>query len=134
MPDLGDDEDQAVAAAGKSPADRVFTMPGGGPLRHNNWGMRYFAPACGEAGPAGVTPHDLRHTAASLAVAVGADVKVVRRMLGHASAAMTLDIYAGLFANDLDAVAERPDLLAGQGAGSGGRTVDASARAALSMA
>jgi hypothetical protein len=30
-------------------------------------------------------------------------------MLGHASAAMTLDIYAGLFDDDLDAVADRLD-------------------------
>jgi hypothetical protein len=30
-------------------------------------------------------------------------------MLGHASAAMTLDIYAGLFADDLDAVADQLD-------------------------
>ncbi|WP_420898865.1 tyrosine-type recombinase/integrase [Cryobacterium glaciale] len=39
-----------------------------------------------------MTPHDLRHTAASLAVSVGANVKAVRRMLGHSSAAMTLDV------------------------------------------
>jgi integrase len=31
----------------------------------------------------------------------------VQLILGHASAAMTLDIYAGLFADDLDAVADR---------------------------
>ncbi|MFI0152580.1 tyrosine-type recombinase/integrase [Streptomyces lydicus] len=31
----------------------------------------------------GVTPHKLRHTAASLAIAAGADVKVVQTMLGH---------------------------------------------------
>jgi integrase len=36
-------------------------------------------------------------------------VKAVQRMLGHASAAMTLDVYAGLFADDLDEVAERLD-------------------------
>jgi hypothetical protein len=30
-------------------------------------------------------------------------------MLGHASAAMTLDVYSGLFEDDLDAVAERLD-------------------------
>jgi integrase len=35
---------------------------------------------------------DLRHTAASLAIAAGAKVKAVQRMLGHASAAMTLDV------------------------------------------
>jgi integrase len=52
-----------------------------------------------------VTPHDLRHTAASLAVQSGANVKAVQRMLGHASAAVTLDVYADLFDTDLDAVA-----------------------------
>ena len=52
-----------------------------------------------------VTPHDLRHTAASLAISAGANVKAVQRMLGHASAAMTLDVYADLFDDDLDAVA-----------------------------
>ena len=53
-----------------------------------------------------VTAHDLRHTAASLAVSAGANVKVVQRMLGHASAAMTLDVYADLFEADLDSAAE----------------------------
>jgi integrase len=47
----------------------------------------------------------LRHTAASLAVSAGANVKAVQRMLGHASAAMTLDLYADLFDDDLEAVA-----------------------------
>jgi integrase len=53
-----------------------------------------------------VTPHDLRHTAASLAISTGANPKVVQRMLGHASAAITLDVYADLFDSDLDSVAE----------------------------
>ncbi|MDQ0576475.1 tyrosine-type recombinase/integrase [Agromyces albus] len=53
-----------------------------------------------------VTPHDLRHTAASLAISAGANVKAVQRMLGHASAAMTLDVYGDLFDDDLDAVAK----------------------------
>lgn len=56
-----------------------------------------------------VTPHDLRHTAASLAISAGANVKAVQRMLGHASAAMTLDTYAELFEDDLDEVAEALD-------------------------
>jgi integrase len=42
-------------------------------------------------------------------VAAGANVKAVQRMLGHASASMTLDVYAGLFGDDLDAVADRLD-------------------------
>ncbi len=56
-----------------------------------------------------VTPHDLRHTAASLAISSGANVKAVQRMLGHASASMTLDTYADLFDDDLDAVANALD-------------------------
>ncbi|MBN6777393.1 tyrosine-type recombinase/integrase [Pseudoclavibacter alba] len=63
---------------------------------------------CMEADPLfpRVTPHDMRHTAASLAVSAGANVKALQRMLGHASAAMTLDQYADLFDDDLDAVAD----------------------------
>ena len=37
--------------------------------------------------------------------ALAANPKVVQRMLGHASAAMTLDVYADLFECDVDAVA-----------------------------
>jgi len=40
-----------------------------------------------------VRVHDLRHTAASLWLAAGADPKVVQRVLGHATAAMTMDLY-----------------------------------------
>ncbi|UGB34512.1 tyrosine-type recombinase/integrase [Microbacterium sp. cx-55] len=56
-----------------------------------------------------VTPHDLRHTAASLAISAGANVQAVQRMLGHVSAAMTLDTYADLFDDDLDAVSSALD-------------------------
>jgi len=56
-----------------------------------------------------LSPHDLRHTAASLAVSAGANVTAVQRMLGHASAAMTLDVYADLFDDDMDAVAAALD-------------------------
>jgi integrase len=54
-------------------------------------------------------PHGLRHTAASLAIAAGADVKVVQQMLGHKSATMTLDLYGHLFDNRLDEVADALD-------------------------
>jgi len=63
-----------------------------------------------QADPASrVAAHTLRHTAASLAISAGANVKVVQRMLGHSSAAMTLDVYADLFDADLDSGAERLD-------------------------
>lgn len=56
-----------------------------------------------------VTPHDLRHTAASLSISAGANVKAVQKMLGHASATMTLDTYADLFEDDLNSVADALD-------------------------
>ena len=57
------------------------------------------------AGVQHITPHDLRHTCASLAVSAGVNVLALQRMLGHTSAKVTLDIYADLFDTDLDAVA-----------------------------
>ena len=51
-----------------------------------------------------MTIHDLRHTAASLMVKSGANVKAIQRRLGHTLAAMTLDAYANLFNDDLDSV------------------------------
>ncbi len=99
----------SAACAGKAPTDFVFTAPQGGVLWLRNWRRRAFDPAVTAAGVGELTPHELRHTAASLAVAAGANVKAVQRMLGHASAAMTLDVYSGLFDDDLDAVADRLD-------------------------
>ena len=96
---------------GRADEALLFTGPQGGVLRLNNWRRRVFDPARRLAGLEGVTPHDLRHTAASMAIAAGANVKAVQRMLGHASAAMTLDVYAGLFADDLDSVAVALDAL-----------------------
>lgn len=42
-------------------------------------------------------------------MSTGANVKVVQRQLGHASAAMTLDTYADLFDADLDSAASKMD-------------------------
>lgn len=61
-----------------------------------------------------VTAHALRHTAASLAISAGANVKVVQRMLGHSSAAMTSDVYADLFDDDLTGVADKLDITVGR--------------------
>ena len=69
---------------------------------------RFFDLAAEKAGLPGL--HAARTAShGGLAVAAGATVKAVQQMLDHASAAMTLDVYAGLFADDLDAVADRLD-------------------------
>lgn len=50
--------------------------------------------------------HELRHTAVSMAIAGGADVYVVQRMCGHASATTTLNSYGHLWDHGLDEAAE----------------------------
>lgn len=97
--------------AGKRPDDFVFTSPRGGLLRLQNFRHTVFDSATRSADLQGLTPHSLRHTAASLAITSGADVKVVQRMLGHASATMTLDLYGHLYGDRLDEVADRMDQL-----------------------
>jgi integrase len=70
----------------------------GPPASKESW-LAGAVARCQDTDPtfARVTAHALRHTAASLAISAGANPKVVQRMLGHASAAMTLDVYADLF-------------------------------------
>lgn len=84
----------------------VFTADGRTPLRLSNFRAKHFNPARATAGLPWVTPHTLRHTAASLAIAAGADVKVVQAMLGHKTAAMTLDVYADHFPSNRQSVAD----------------------------
>ncbi|WP_255605626.1 tyrosine-type recombinase/integrase [Mycolicibacterium xanthum] len=98
-------DEQSALMVGKGREDLVFTDSRGGVLRNSNWRARVFDPAvmkCQKADPKfpSITPHDLRHSAASLAVSAGANVKAVQRMLGHATASMTLDTYADLFDED----------------------------------
>ena len=96
-----------VRLAGKDRNDLAFTSPTETVLRNRNARGLWFDKAATAVGLAGLTPHELRDTAASLAVSAGANVKAVQRMLGHASAAMTLDVYADLFDSDLDSVAQK---------------------------
>lgn len=90
----------------------VFPAPEGGFLRLENFRKRAWTPAVGTAGVAPLRIHDLRHTCATLAIAAGADVKVLQRMLGHASAALTLDRYGHLLPGQAESVADRLDEMA----------------------
>jgi integrase len=98
--------------AGKGADELVFTAPRGGLLRVGNFRRSRFDDAARSADLDGLVPHELRHTAASLAIAAGASVKGVQAMLGHASATLTLDRYGHLFGDELDAVADRLDIAA----------------------
>jgi integrase len=92
--------------AGVGPDDLVFQSPRGQPLRTGNFANRVWKPAVADCELDGLRIHDLRHSAVSLMISSGAQVKAVQRALGHASAAITLDVYAGLFDDDLEALAD----------------------------
>lgn len=93
------------------PQKLVFTAPQGGPLRYTNTRRRAWNPAREAAGDdlSDITPHDLRHTCASLMRAAGADVKAIQQQLGHRNATVTLNTYTHLFEGDLADVMDRLD-------------------------
>jgi integrase len=108
--------------AGRDTDAFVFAATRGGVLRVGNFRRDVWNEACVIVGLGefvkderkrtryiGLVPHELRHTAASLAIAAGASVKGVQAMLGHASATLTLDRNGHLFGDELDGVADRLD-------------------------
>lgn len=102
----------AEKMAGLDDDAHVFTDPDGKCLRYRSVGKGargWWVHALDDAGLPHMVPHDLRHTAASIAVSSGANVKVLQHILGHKQAAMTLDTYADLFEADLDTLASSID-------------------------
>ena len=105
-------DELAATCAGKGRDELIWPSGTGGylppPGATRSW-LSGAVARCQQADPTfpRISAHALRHTAASLAISAGANVKVVQRMLGHSSAAMTLDVYADLFDDDLTGVADR---------------------------
>lgn len=118
-----------LLASDGGPEDYVFQMKRGGPLRMGLVYGRYFKRAVagyvkrGEQIP-GALPatkhalrwHDLRHTAASLAIHAGAHPLLVSKMLGHSTVQITLDRYSHLMPNVAEALAEKLDAAFAAGA------------------
>ncbi len=97
---------EELAAQSRGPDEPLLATSRGKPWRESSW-RRIWVPARERAGLPHTRVHDLRHTAASLAIGEGADAKVVQHMLGHASATMTMDLYSHLWDHGLDDVAAR---------------------------
>jgi integrase len=98
-------EQLSTQCKGKAPDDLVFPGRDGRYLPRSKLSDGWFASAVRRAGVQTITPHDLRHSAASLAVSAGVNVLALARMLGHKDPSVTLRVYADLFDSDLDAVA-----------------------------
>jgi integrase len=84
-------------------ADLVFRSPLGTPYDPANFYHPVQTATIG-AGIGKWTPHELRHSAASLLIAQDVPLKLVSEVLGHSSIRMTADVYGHLY-DDVGAIA-----------------------------
>lgn len=102
-----------AASATTRPADLVFTTRTGAPRDRYNLRQRVVLPVARKAAellderdahplPNGLSPHKLRHSFASILVALGSDPASVMAQLGHTDPAFTLRVYAHMMRRDKD--------------------------------
>jgi integrase len=103
-----------VEARGAGPDDLVFVNKVGKPIGRRVFTSSVWQPALKRAGIAEPWPrvHDLRHTAVSFAIQVGAHPKEIQARAGHSSITTTMDRYGHLFPGQDEAPAKRLDELA----------------------
>ena len=87
----------------------IFASEVGTPMDPDNF-SHSFSRLCERAGLGHWHPHELRHSGASLMLAQGTPLHVVSEVLGHASIAITKDVYGHLLEGDKRAAAESMSL------------------------
>lgn len=87
----------------------IFSSPKGNYIRHSNFMRRVFKPALERAGIQDLTFHELRDTAISQAIASGADVIALSKIVGHSNAAITLKVYGHLLNNSMEGIQKAID-------------------------
>ncbi len=95
-----------AAGAAWQASDLVFTNSLGGPVSRTSL-RRVFHELLDRAGAPRIRLHDLRHTMATLMLAVGEHPKVVSERLGHATVGVTLDTYSHVLPGLQAAAADR---------------------------
>jgi integrase len=89
------------------PHDLIFPNLDGQPMNYSNLMTRGFHPARMRAGIRKIRFHDLRHTFASLMISNGEDTVRVSRLMGHAHASFTLNVYSHLIPREHDPSGDR---------------------------
>jgi integrase len=84
----------------------VFTCLNGDPMAPDRL-TRTFKKLIAEHGLPPIRLHDLRHGAATLALAAGVELKVVQEMLGHSSIVLTADTYTSVLPEVAHKAAEK---------------------------
>jgi len=92
--DAQTEERRLMGRAWDASLDLVFPNSCGGIMNPDNLAKRAFKRQLVKAGLPNIRFHDLRHTAATLLLSRGVNVKVVSEMLGHADVSITLRVYA----------------------------------------
>jgi integrase len=106
LADLRDSQLGAAEAECQVEHDLIFRSGTGLPLRQRNV-KREFRRLLEAVGIRSIRLYDLRHTAATLAVAAGVSVKVISDQLGHASISFTLERYSHVLPSIQDETAAR---------------------------
>ena len=87
-------EERTTAGSAWEDSDLVFTNTVGSYVDANNLRHRSFPALLQRAGLQRIRFHDLRHSAATLLLSLGANPKVVQEVLGHSQIGVTMDVYA----------------------------------------
>ena len=106
--------ERLAAGSAYEAGDWVFTDEVGRPYRPDLISRR-FKQAARDAGLPTIRLHDARHTAATLALEAGIDIKVVSEQLGHSTTQITADIYQHVRRVKADDAAERVAALLAMG-------------------
>jgi integrase len=90
--------------------DLIFRTPSGQPISAD-YLAKCFRSTLDRAGLPRIRLYDLRHSAATIALAAGVSPKVVSEQLGHASTAFTLDTYAHVLPHMQDEAVARVEAM-----------------------
>lgn len=95
--------------ADREPSEYLFPGAGSGAMTLGRFRWQ-FDQAVAKLRLDGVTPHTLRHTAGSLALASGASVVTVQKLLGHRNATTTMNVYSHMLPDDFDNLSAAMDV------------------------
>jgi integrase len=102
----------------------VFTQPNGHPISPGSLHRWSFKPLLKKAGLPDMRFHDLRHSAATLLLAIGEHPKVVQERLGHSSITLTMDTYSHVVPSLQREAAAKLDALLSQSTPKSSRDVE----------
>lgn len=101
-------DELTALVAGRAPTEYLFPGADGESMTLGRFRWQ-FDKAVAKLGLETVTPHTLRHSAGSLALAEGASVVTVQKLLGHRNATTTMNVYSHMLPHDFDNLAAAMD-------------------------